>query len=116
MPKNVIGKAPFPVRTVESDDPLTLPQLRAALGAGKRVTLCLRSAEGHPERGGYYFHLADVGGELALFDFEGEEVATLSPAEAVRFINHASGRRFDAEMLAFCRSTINLRRDQTGDD
>ena len=116
MPRNIIGKSPFPVITIESDHPLTLTQITAGLQSNPSVSLCVRTTGGHGNRGGYFFHIKKSGVDYRIFDFEKKEVATLDSQKLVRFVNHVSGRKFDPEMLVFCQSAVNLRQDQNKDD
>jgi hypothetical protein len=112
MPRNVIGNAPYPVRTIDSDNPITFAQLADIVGTAEGASICLRSATGHQNRGGYFFHFRPHENDFKLLDFVGHEVVRLSPEHLAKFINHASGRVFDEEMLIFSQSVVNLRQDQ----
>ena len=116
MPRNIIGKAPFRVRTIESDQALTLAQITSGLKKAPGISLCVRTVDGHEKRGGYFFHIENASASYRIFDFEKNEIATLTPAELVRFVNHVSGRQFDAGMLVFCQSVVNFRQDQIEND
>lgn len=112
MPRNVIGAPPFGVRTLDTDVPLTLHHLHDALGEQLGVSLCVRSANGPNNRGGYFFHFERAGTQFLVRDFERNVIGTLEPNELVRLINHVSGRQFDADMLTYCQSVVNFRQDQ----
>jgi hypothetical protein len=112
MPRNIIGGSPFPVRTIELDRPLTLDDISLQLRDIPGVSLCVRTAGGHTNRGGYFFHIAKDGADYRIFDISKRIVATLTPQKLVRFVNHVSGRQFDAEMLVFCQSVVNFKQDQ----
>ena len=104
------------IRTVERDEPLTFADLSRVINSAKGggVTLCLRSSNGHKDRGGYFFHIQVVAKEdkYRIFDFEKNEVACLNGADLVSFVNHVSGRKFDPSVHKFCQQTVNLRLDQ----
>ena len=112
MPRNVIGAPPFGMRTLDSDLPLSLHHLQDALGEQLGVSLCIRSANGPDNRGGYFFHFERARTKFLVRDFEKNEIGFLEPDELVRFINHVSGRQFDADMLTYCQSEVNFRQDQ----
>ena len=112
MPRNIIGAPPFVVRTLDTDEPLTLAQLQNALGESPAVSLCVRSVSGPNNRGGYFFHFQRAATGFLVCDFEKNAIGVLEPPDLVRFINHVSGRRFDPEMLSFCQSVVNFRQDQ----
>lgn len=115
MARNTIGPAPFGVYSIESDGPLLLAQITQAVHqSGGSASLCVRSTTGHPDRGGYFFHIERIedGQSFRIYDFERHPVATLEAQELLRFINHVSGRQFDEQMLVFCQQTVNIRLDQ----
>jgi hypothetical protein len=113
MPKNIIGAPPFPVQTLDKDEALNLEEITAAIGNSDGVSLCVRSANGPLNRGGYFFHLEPVGDRFSIYDFAGKPIGTLEPNDLVRFVNHVSGRLFDREMLHYCQTEVNFRQDQT---
>jgi hypothetical protein len=112
MPKNIIGNSPFAIRTIDTDDPVDAQSLQAAIGERSGVSLCIRSANGPVQRGGYFLHVRREGDLFAILDFEGHRLDSLPIDSIVRLANHVSGRRFDQEMLAYCASVINLRQDE----
>jgi hypothetical protein len=112
MARNVIGNAPFEVSTIDTDSPINEQQVRNALGSKHGVSLCVRSASGPEKRGGYFFHIQVAGADFNLLDFEGHKIDCLVAPRLIRFINHASGRLFDSEMLTYSQSVINFREDQ----
>ena len=116
MAKGKIGKAPFPVQAIDLDGPLSAKRFNEIFDEAKARTLCVRSAKGHPDRGGYFFHLERVSGGFRIYDFRKALVGTRTAEETVRLVNHVTGRCFDEEMFAYCQATINLRKDQTDSD
>lgn len=110
----LFGPVPFPPLCVvdrdEAVDEVLLHLCLSTRPAG--LSILLRSGNGAPQRGGYFFHLSTDQEEVRFHDFEGKLLIMLSLAEAVRLINHASGRLFDAEMLDRCQREINLRHDE----
>lgn len=115
MPRNIIGASPFPVQTIELDRPLTLDDILGKLRNAPGVSLCVRTASGHKNRGGYFFHIEKANSDYRILDFNKNVVATLTPQRLVRFVNHVSGRQFDTEMLLFCQSVVNFKQDQNED-
>lgn len=111
MPRNIIGAAPFEVKVIDSDAPLSLKDITCALGAARGVSICVRSSKGPAKRGGYFFHYAHDGDKYQIFDFEKHLIATLTPDTLLRLVNHASGRQFDDGILNFCQTVINFRQD-----
>lgn len=116
MPRNEIGNTPFSIRTLDSDQPLTLQHIRENLGDALGVSLCIRSVNGPTNRGGYFFHFRRNNADFQVLDIENNLIGTLNPDDLVRFINHVSGRQFDADMLLYCQSEVNFRQDQIEGD
>ena len=115
MAKNSIGKPPFTLKVLDKDEPLTMDDIDKLLKSTKgAVSLCLRSKEGHKDRGGYFFHFQKLpeGQTYRVIDFERNEIATLKSDHLVSFLNHVSGRRFDPEIHTYCQQVVNLRQDQ----
>lgn len=112
MARKVLNSPPFEVRILDTDEPITLHQLRDALGERPGVSLCVRSANGLSNRGGYFFHYERSGPSFLVRDFEANVIDILEPDALVRFINHVSGRKFDAQMLSYCQLVVNLRQDK----
>lgn len=116
MPRNVIGEAPFAVRTLDTDGPVTIDQITTAIRGQRGVSLCVRSANGPANRGGYFFHIKPSKGGYLVCDFEKIPVDTFDGNTLARFVNHVSGRHFDNDMLLYCQSVVNFRQDQTDDE
>ncbi len=116
MPRNIIGKSPFPVKTIETDQPLALDDITSKLGKARGISLCVRTNSGHKNRGGYFFHIEKTDDDFCIIDFEKNLIAKLTARQLVRFINHVSGRQFDTEMLTFCQNVVNFKQDQNEND
>ena len=101
----------YPIQTIDTNDPICLDDLKTYL-ANNGTTLLIRSENGHPNRGGYYFQIENlVTGSIRFFTFDQRDHFDLPPAEAVDFINHCSGLLFSEDMLRYCQNTIDLRND-----
>lgn len=115
MPRNIIGQVPFPpLIVVNTDNPLKLEEIDAMLVERPTgVSICIRSQDGHPNRGGYFFHFSKDFelGEITLFDFEGRSLHTFIPASFSNFVNHCTGNVFDDEAFRLCQAKINFRQD-----
>ena len=113
MAPRTFGSLPYSLELVESDDGLSRSTVVALLEQrGGSVSLCVRSASGHASRGGYFFHIAKAGDDSITFsDVNGASVITLDTETALRLINHASGRVFDADILRLCQTKINFKDD-----
>jgi hypothetical protein len=107
------GSVPFPpLRVVDQEQPIEVAWLLLKLKEwGGAASILIRSEQGAERRGGYFFHVSQESDGIQFADFEGETVVQLPLADAVRLINHASGRAFDEEMLLLCQRTVNLRQD-----
>ena len=116
MPKNIIGPSPYPIKVIDTDAPIRLEDLMKQMVDHVGITLCVRSACGHEQRGGYFFHFCKSGDSFELLDFGGRKIDIVDADKLLRFINHASGRLFDAEMLEYCQTVINFRQDQITTD
>ena len=114
MPDFRLTRQPqYPIQTLDTDSPITPDQIRGLWNASPAVTLCVRSATGHKDRGGSFFCLrrqpdADA---VSLETMEGIAVDSFSLEDLTRFINHAAGLKFDPEMLAYCQNSVNFRAD-----
>lgn len=116
MPKKELGDAPFPpVVRVDTASPISLERLSEILRERlEGVTICVRSAAGHENRGGYFFHLKpadDTLSECEIYNFERIPVATLPLDRTAAFVNHCAGLRFDEWSFQFCQSVVNFRLD-----
>lgn len=119
MPSFDLARQPrFSVRTIDTDLPLTENQLNELLNHNQGITLCVRSAVGHENRGGYFFCIQKFdSGNILLETIEGDQVEgdqvdkTFSPLLMLRLINHVCGLQFDNEMLLYCQNQLNFRSD-----
>jgi hypothetical protein len=117
VPRNSIGKAPFPpVVLFDEDRNLSLADLlRIARRRPTGVTICVRYPDGPPNRGGYFFHFVATSQELTkfnIFNFENRFVKELSAQELVCFINHCTGRQFDENAFILCQTELNFLKDE----
>jgi len=116
MPKKAFGDAPFPpLVRIDTSEPVSLKQLSEILSSRPDgVTICVRSAVGHENRGGFFFHLKVPGGisnDCEIYNFEKIRVAVMSLDKTVAFVNHCAGLAFDDWAFHFCQSVINFRLD-----
>lgn len=116
MPKKKFENIPFhTVVRLDTNTPVSINQVKDILrNYPDGVSLCVRSAEGHPDRGGYFFHLLLTSNDLSqceLYNFEKTLVATLAVEQITLFINHCSGLDFNEWVLQFCQSVVNFRLD-----
>ena len=112
MPNFSLQQQPkYPLIIIDSDSPISVEQLISAFADSDSITLCMRSSEGHPKRGGYFFCLTKSADTYSLETVEGVYIDSFSVDTLARFVNHASGRLFDREMLSYCQNTINFRVD-----
>ncbi len=116
MPKKVFDTLPFPpLVKLDTDDPIrqdTLVDILHQRLTG--VSICVRSANGHQNRGGYFFHIRptdDTLNECEILNFEKIFVARLPLANITTFINHCAGLAFDEDSFQLCQSVINFRLD-----
>lgn len=116
MSKKKFEDIPFPpVVSVDTDTPVSIDQvsniLRQRLNG---ASICIRSREGHTNRGGYFFHVLPTNSDLSeckLYNFEKTLVDTLSVEKITAFINHCSGLEFNEWAFQFCQSVVNFRLD-----
>lgn len=114
MPKFDLKQQPkYPIKVIDTDSPISQEQLNNAFGDSNAITLCVRSENGHPNRGGYFFCICkeQQSEEIHLETIEGDDIDMLALEQLIRFINHASGLLFDREMLTYCQNSINFRTD-----
>lgn len=113
MPKYDLKKQPrFPLSTLDTDVPITEEQLLELLDQNTGLTLCVRSRNGHVNRGGHFFCIQkQENGTILLETMEQEYVDTFPIQSMVRFINHACGLKFDSEMQLYCQNSLNFRTD-----
>ncbi len=112
-----LPKLPFPpLVKVSAGEPLTTTEVESLLmRRPKGISMCVRSATGHADRGGYFFHIRpyEQNGpvEYEIFDFHGKSVLKLGLEHLTQFINHCTGLAFDPKMLMLCQTVVNLRLD-----
>lgn len=118
MPKNPLGSLPFPpLKVLDQDVPVKEDQVQAFIrerGETNGVSMLLRSENGHPNRGGYFFHFvksSDLEKSYDLHDFQKRKVASMDEEDLVLLINHCSGRQFSEDSYHICQNQINLRDD-----
>jgi hypothetical protein len=114
MARNFIGKPPFPpIRLFDEDRPFSTEDLALITNEHPQgVSICIRYPMGPNKRGGYFFHFQQTGsGEVTLFDFEKKKVKVFTADELVRFMNHCTGRAFDARSFNLCQSELNFLQD-----
>jgi hypothetical protein len=117
MPRNLIGKPPFPPavlfdedRNFAVDDLLEIVRKRP-----RGVSICVRYPEGPPKRGGYFFHFAPRAegiDEFQVYDFEKTLVKTFSATGLTALINHCTGRKFDEDSFLLCQTELNFLKDK----
>ena len=116
MPKKKFDGLPFPpLVKLDTSDPVMPDRLTELLKTRQDgASICIRSATGHPNRGGYFFHVRPHDDTLArwdIFNFEKIYVADLPLDKLTAFINHCSGLAFDEEAFQLCQTVINFRLD-----
>lgn len=103
----------FKVTKVDTGNPLSESQLLQLFDGKSGITLLVRSAQGERKRGGYFFCIAKSDdGTFALETMEQVYVSNFTIGDLTRFVNHASGLRFDEAMLQYCQNSINFRTDE----
>ncbi len=113
MPNFDLSNQPqYPIVTIDSDNTIQDDQIENLFISTNGITLCVRSASGHPDRGGYFFCIKkEVDGSYQLETIEGDYIDSFDLCSLVRFINHSSGKLFDAELLDYCQNKVNFRND-----
>lgn len=115
MPRKALGGVPFPpLQVIDTDLPVLAQQFVDMLTAHPQgISLCVRAANGHASRGGYFFHFrrAVNGNQVELVNFETRVVTELTEDELADLINHCTGLAFSESALALCQDTINFRLD-----
>lgn len=110
-----IGKTPYNLVKLDCDEIIDwdhINNLNENLENG--VSLCLRSENGHPQRGGYFFHFIKDStntDKYTVYDFYKNKIIVFSETEMINFINHFSGRKFNFEIFDLCQKVINFRID-----
>jgi hypothetical protein len=120
MSRTIIGKTPYPLVIIDTDESIKIERIKAVLkNTSEGVSICVRSLNGHPKRGGYFFHIQKIKREYdkaILKTFDNKTVGTLTLEVITRLINHASGIKFDDEMFIFCQNNINFKQDADEND
>jgi hypothetical protein len=113
MPNFNLSQQPhYPIKTIDTDEPILSSQLIPLFTNDNGITLCVRSKSGHPQRGGYFFCITKESEDLYILEtIEGVEVDTFDLPSLISFINHASGKKFNAQLLDYCQNSINFRND-----
>lgn len=116
MARNEIGGLPFPpLIRIDTGDPITPEALHEVLRARlEGASFCVRSSEGHPNRGGYFFHVRPHEGkpdEYDIFSFEKVYALSLPMPKLAAFVNHCAGLAFDEDMFQLCQTVVNFRLD-----
>lgn len=114
MPNFELKKQPqYDLKSIETDSEIHQSQILEALGKKQGVTLCIRSKEGHKNRGGYFFSIEkSTGKTFNLLTMESDIIVRNLDIETLtKLINHAAGLKFDENMLQYCQNEINFRTD-----
>lgn len=113
MPNFDLSHQPrFELVHYDTDTPITEETLTQLLNGRTGITLCIRPAAGHENRGGHFFCIEEQAeGSISLETIEGDPVECFSVADMVSFINHCSGLRYSREMQLHCQNNINFRTD-----
>lgn len=102
----------YELKTIDTDEEITYTDIQPLVDMDSGVTLCVRSKNGHINRGGYFFCVIKVADDsYQLETIEGDIVDVFTSKQLVCFINHASGKKFESEMLDYCQNSINFRAD-----
>ncbi len=114
MPSFTLKNQPrFPIKVIDTSDPITTEQLGNAMANNVGITLCIRSATGHPDRGGRFFCIENTShGEYCLETTEGVFIDKFDSLTLVEFINHCTGLNFDQRMLLYCQNIVNFKSDE----
>ena len=113
MPNFNLSQQPqYTIVKKDTDIALTNDQIQSLFCNKDSITLCVRSSYGHPNRGGYYFCIhKNNDNSFQLETIEGVYVDDFDLDTLVNFINHASRRKFNSELLDYCQNSINFRTD-----
>jgi hypothetical protein len=105
--------APFPpIIFIDIDRPFAKSDLLDVLSKQKgRASICIRSLNGHEQRGGYFFHFELRGSLVALFLFDGTEKTELTIDQATDLVNHCTGSVFSEEALQLFQQKLNFKED-----
>lgn len=102
----------YPIVTQDTDEALTNDQVMSLFTDKDDIMLCVRSGSGALNRGGYYFCIHKTGNNsFQLETIEKDSVDCFDLDNLVNFINHASGRKFNSDLLDYCQNHINFRND-----
>ncbi|WP_040483792.1 hypothetical protein [Lyngbya aestuarii] len=114
MAKKKFEGLPFPdLVKIDTDTPVSVSQISEILkNHPKGVSICVRSLDGHPDRGGYFFHFRSLDrDQCQLYNFEKIPIEVLPIEQTILLINHCSGLEFSDWAFQFCQSVVNFRLD-----
>ena len=114
MPNFALNNQPqYPIVTLDTSVPITKEQLIDCFSREQSITLCVRSASGHENRGGYFFCLSSTNGytQYNLETIEGVLIDSFDIDTSLKFINHVAGLLFDKQILMYCQNSVNFRND-----
>jgi len=103
-----------PLRIIESDKEISWESLYKNIKdkIDKGVSICIVSEKGEEDRGGYFFHFKRIKDGIAFTNFDKSiQFIVKDENQALKLINHASGRKYDEEMWELCQK-VNLRTDK----
>jgi len=127
MAKKAFLGLPYPpLVRLDRDVPVSVADLLALHSERPGgFSVCVRSASGHENRGGYFFHIvpsASAAGQYYLVDFERIIVTdslrreiTFTIEELAEFVNHCSGLSFSERYLLLSQTDLNFRLDPDED-
>ncbi len=110
---------PYEVITLDSDDIITVGDIKKAIGDLKAVTLCVRTKTGEYGRGGYFFSIVVKNDKIEIQTFDGQpltpdsetDYSLMSINDFAEFINHVSGREYSEKMFELCVNHLNFKSD-----
>jgi hypothetical protein len=96
---------------IDTSIPVTETDISNLFTTGKDILLLIRTKEGDPKRGGFFFNMSLENDMVTFSTMENDQVIVLPIGDAVRFINHVSGLKFDQKMFELCQNQVNFRSD-----
>lgn len=112
MPTSIELRFP-PLQILEAPELVDWKWLFNKIGSrlSKGVSICIVSASGEPNRGGYFFHIRQKTDRICFSTFDRENVISFeNTSKCADFINHVTGRKYDQEMWEQCQY-VNLKTD-----
>ncbi|MFS9228994.1 hypothetical protein [Streptococcus mitis] len=101
-----------PYITIQTEKEVSREQFLELLGTKTDINLAIRFINGPQTRGGYLFSFTkESEDDYILKSIDGEKIATFNLEFLIRYINHASGLKFDPDILDCCQKVINLKND-----